>query len=83
MWTPVGIPTWILYFIPLIFARSDASRHYPLILAGACSVLIFVAFWLSPQDSTGTSTLIHRTLVVIAIWVTAVLIDKPSEEPSE
>lgn len=75
--TPVGVPTWLLYLIPLFFARSDSYQHAPLILAGISTVLIFVAFIFSPSDSTGSSTLIHRTVVIIGIWIAAVLLDRP------
>ena len=83
VWTPVSLPLWILYFVPLIFIRAGAFRHYPLMLAGACSVLIFAAFPLSPQDASGSSTLNHRALGVIAIWVAAILIERRRETPSE
>src|SRR5574341_7142 len=75
-WTPVGSPTWILYFIPLLFMRSALHRHYPLLIAGMCTVFIFVAFLLSPDDATGSSTLTHRALLVVAIWVVAAFLDR-------
>ena len=81
--TPVGVPTWLLYLIPLLFARSDSYQHAPLILAGTCTALIYIAFIFSPSDSTGSSTLIHRTVVIIGIWITAVLMDRPRKESSE
>ena len=83
MWTPVGTPTWILYLVPLFFLRSHPFPHYPLILAGTCTVLIFVAYVFSPQDPSGISSLTHRALVVIAIWVAALWQEKTAQEPDE
>jgi hypothetical protein len=76
-WTPVGTPVWLLYFVPLLFMRSAPHRHLPLILAGACTVCIFVAFLLSPSDPSGSKTLTHRATLVVAIWVAALFMDRP------
>jgi hypothetical protein len=81
VWTPVGTPTWFLYFLPLLFMQSDLQRHFPLILAGTCTVFIFVAFLLSPQDATGSSTLTHRAILVMGIWLTALILDRRRDEP--
>lgn len=83
MSTPVGVPSWLFYLVPIFFARSVSYQHAPLILAGATTVLILVAFVFSPSDSTGSSTLIHRTVVIIGIWIAAVFLDRPREESSE
>lgn len=81
--TPVGTPIWFLYFIPLLFMRSALHRHYPLILAGTCTVFIFIAFLLSPPDASGSSSLVHRAILVMAIWATAMVLDFQRQEPED
>lgn len=71
--TPVSFPAWLLYLVPLFFIPSAATRRYPLILAGICTLFIFAAYWLSSDDAGEVSTLVHRVVVVSAIWA-AVLI---------
>jgi len=80
VWTPVGTPTWILYFIPLLFMRSAIHRHYPFIRAGLCSLFILAAFLLSPPDTTGSKTLTHRAVLIIAIWGTAIFMNRRNKK---
>jgi hypothetical protein len=81
LWTPVGAPVWILYLVPLLFLRSFPFPRYPLILAGACTFFIFVAFLLAPPDASGVRTLKHRAFIVVAIWIMAVWQDRLNKNP--
>jgi hypothetical protein len=71
--TPVSFPVWLLYLLPLFFIPTAATRRYPMVLAGICTALIFAAYWLSSDDSGEVSTLVHRVVVVAAIWVAVIL----------
>jgi membrane protease YdiL (CAAX protease family) len=66
--TPVSFPAWLLYLVPLFVIPSAAARRYPVILAGICTVLIFAAYGLSSEDAMEVSTLVHRVVVVSAVW---------------
>lgn len=47
--TPLGIPVWVLYLIPLILTHQMPYRWAPSILASCCAGLTFLAYFISPD----------------------------------
>ena len=75
--TPLGVPVWLLYFIPFLFMPRKAPRYYSLSLAGLCTILIFLGYMLS---SLGASERVSgRGIVVIVLWVYASVLTRRRE----
>ena len=70
--TPLGIPYWLLYGIPFFFIRYNTPRNFAFILAGTCSVLIFVGYLLSPGERAEPLT--HRASAALILWSVAIIL---------
>jgi hypothetical protein len=76
--TPLGVPAWMLYFVPFFFMPENVSRYYPIGLAGLCTLLIFIGYMLSPPGASEHVS--GRGIVLIVLWVYAVVLTRhPSE----
>ena len=72
--TPLGTPVWILYFLAFFFIPSKIPQHYPLNLAGLCTILILIGYLLSSEGAL--EPLPQRGLVIIALWVYAMILTR-------
>jgi hypothetical protein len=71
--TPLGIVTGILYVIPVYLAGWFLKTAYLYGIAMLCSVLIVVAWLLSPPGGIPWIAHANHSLAVVAIWATAAL----------
>lgn len=75
LYTPLGAAVGVAY-IPLIFCGLWFTRPYaPFVLASFSSILIVLGLFASPEPVTSVEAVfLNRTMSVLAIWVTAVLV---------
>jgi hypothetical protein len=69
--TPIGIAAWILYALPLGLASWSSHRHLPVIIAGACTVLLMVTYFVSPPGVSFEFDVVNRGLGLIMLWTMA------------
>ncbi|MGH7232704.1 MAG: PAS domain S-box protein, partial [Nitrospiraceae bacterium] len=72
--TPLGIPIWIPYLVPVLLTFWLPQLFAPLIVATACSALIVLAFFLSPAGEFPGMALINRFFGIVGLEVTALLV---------
>ncbi len=70
---PLAVYDWALYFIPLFFTFWSKGRHYSILVAASCTILIYLAFVLSPLVVSFTAT-INRSLGVVVLWIMALIL---------
>ncbi len=72
---PLGVVEWVPYAALILLTLWSPYRHFPLILAAACALLIVIGFVYSPSGEISASTDLFNRLVGIAvIWVIAILV---------
>jgi signal transduction histidine kinase len=72
--TPLGTAEWLGYVLPLLISALALRRGYTLALTSTCSFLIILAYYLTPMGIEPQGALLSRTLGIVVIWVTAVLL---------
>jgi len=72
--TPLGLMTWILYFIPLFLTLYIRWQYGPFVVAGASIILICISFFISPRDMSEFYALVNRGFFSILLIVSSVLI---------
>ena len=73
--TPIGLAAWILYFIPLFLTIYMSWKYAPFLAAGACILLTFIGFFLSPLGSTPIMfELLNRVFFSLMLLIAAYLI---------
>ncbi len=70
---PMGIEVWLFYVALVLLCLWSPHRHYALVLAAACTVLIILGFLYCPAGISPEVAFFNRSLGVVAIWVTAIL----------
>ena len=72
LWTPLGVPYWLLYAVPFFFIRYDTPRNFAFILAGTCTVLIVVGYVLSPGGKAEPLT--YRASAALILWIVTITV---------
>jgi signal transduction histidine kinase len=72
--TPQGTAEWLGYILPLLVSALFLRRRYILVLTSACSLLIVLAFYLTPMGIEHHGALFSRILGIVVIWITAILL---------
>lgn len=72
--TPLGLMTWILYFIPLFLTLYIRWQYGPFVVAGTAIILIGISFFISPRDMSEFYALINRGFFSVLLIVSALLI---------
>jgi PAS domain-containing protein len=72
--TPLGLMTWILYFIPLFLTLYIRWQYSPFVVAGMSIFLICISFFISPRDMSEFYALVNRGFFSVLLVVSAVLI---------
>ena len=71
---PLEVATGTLFLIVVLLGLRVADERFPLVAAGAATVLIGVSALLAPIDAHLDIGVINRGLSVLVIWITAVLV---------
>jgi hypothetical protein len=71
---PLGIPYWLLYSVPFFFIRYDNPRHFALILAMLCTILMLVGYAVSPGGNGEPMT--HRASAAIIVWIVVIALTR-------
>ena len=74
--TPLGTATWALYALPLGLSRWSPMRPLTLIMAGACTVLIIVAHFLSAPGPSSGVDVFNRVFGVLMVWIGAFFLNE-------
>ena len=69
--TPSGISIWALYVLPLGLSRWFLFRQFTWVVAGTCTVLIFLGYFYSPPGASCDVAVINRSLGVFMVWIAA------------
>jgi hypothetical protein len=74
--TGLGLTPWLLYVLPLGMTYWIGYLIAPLVVASACIVLIFVAYFLSPPLMPASIAMTNRlfgavTFLVLGCWIVA------------
>jgi PAS domain-containing protein len=72
--TPLGLMTWILYFIPLFLTLYIRWQYGPFAVAGSAIILIGISFFLSRRDMSEFYALANRLFFILMLIVSALLI---------
>jgi len=80
--TPLGLMTWILYFIPLFLTLYIRWQYGPFLVAGIAIILTVISFFISPRDMLEFYALVNRGFFGVLLVVSAALIwrNKKREE---
>src|SRR2546427_4258801 len=71
---PLGIAVPMLYAIPLLLTSKELTRTFTLGLAAAASCLTVLGFLLSSHGPELWPAVANRSLSLVTIWVTAILV---------
>ncbi|MFH0968708.1 MAG: PAS domain-containing protein [Methanobacteriota archaeon] len=74
--TPLGLMTWILYFIPLFLTLYIRWQYGPLFVAGTAIILIVISFFISPRDMSETYAIMNRVFFASMLAVSALVIEQ-------
>ena len=74
--TPLGLMTWILYFIPLFLTLYIRWQYGPFVVAGTAIIFIGISFFISPRDMSEFYALVNRVFFSGMLVVSALLIWK-------
>ena len=69
--TPLGIAIWALYVLPLGLSRWFLFRQLTWVVAGTCTALIILGYFLSPPGASFDVVVINRSLGVLMVWIAA------------
>lgn len=72
--TPLGLMTWILYFIPLFLTLYIRWQYGPFAVAGTAIILIGISYFLSPRDMSEIYAIMNRLFFGGMLTVSALLI---------
>jgi hypothetical protein len=71
---PLGFTPWLLYVIPLGLTYWASYLYAPIVVATACTILLFVGHLLSPEGVSTPIALTNRAFGVVTFWILGVLI---------
>jgi signal transduction histidine kinase len=76
LWLPLGVAVGVLYWGVVLIALASPQRWFPLIVTGACSILIIVGALLGPilPGVPLWMAVTNRLLSLIVIWVPVVVL---------
>ncbi|HWQ68194.1 MAG TPA: PAS domain-containing protein [Methanospirillum sp.] len=74
--TPLGLMTWILYFIPLFLTLYLRWQYGAFIVGGSAILLIGVSFFISPRDMSETYAIINRVFFAGMLALSALMIEQ-------
>jgi hypothetical protein len=72
--TPLGIAVGVLYIVPILLSMWTHTKTVTWILAIAASVLILIGYLASPPGPSVWQAVSNRTLSLLAVWVTVLLV---------
>jgi PAS domain S-box-containing protein len=70
---PLGHVVWVPYVVLVLLCLWAPHRHYALVVAAACTVLMILGFLYCPPGISRRIALFNRAVGVVAIWITAFL----------
>lgn len=71
--TPLGLPVWLLYLVPVLLSSRMRRRIWPFTSAGFCSILVVIGLYLSPPGASYPYALANRMIGVALVWAVAFL----------
>jgi hypothetical protein len=71
LFTPLGIPVWLLYGVPFLFLQAYRPRYHVHGLAIVCTFLIWIGYFLSPQGHPQLTN--ERFGATIIVWCIVLL----------
>ena len=71
--TPLGYAEWTLYVVPIALCLFVGQPSAPPIAAVACSILLVLGYFISPEGAESYMALVNRILGAIALWVVAIV----------
>ena len=76
LWVPLGVAIGMLYWGVVLIALASPQRWFPLIVTGACSILIILGALLGPMlpGVPLWMAATNRALSLIVIWVPVVVL---------
>jgi len=76
LWVPLGVAIGVLYWGVVLIALASPQRWFPLIVTGACSILIILGALLGPSlpGVPLWMAVTNRLLSLIVIWVPVVVL---------
>ncbi len=73
LFLPMGVAEAVPYVAVVLIALRSPDKNDPLRLAGLCTILTVVGYYLSPTGAEAWIGMTNRTIAVFAIWSTALL----------
>ena len=67
----LGVSIWGLYVLPLGVSSWSGTRTFVFVVAGACTVLIILGYFLSPPGLSVEFVIFNRMLGILTVWITA------------
>ena len=76
LWLPLGVADGVLYLGVVLISCTSSQRRFPVVVAGACSVLMIAGAVFSPTlpNVPLWIGIINRLLSLMVIWVPALVI---------
>ncbi len=76
LWLPLGVADGVLYLAVVLISCTSSQRRFPVVAAGACSVLMVIGAMFSPTlpNVPPWIGIINRLLSFMVIWVPAIVI---------
>jgi signal transduction histidine kinase len=72
--TPLGVTAYVAYIVVIMLSLWLPHRGTTLAAAGCCSALLLVGLHLSPAGGVWWMGVTNRTLTLVTIWLTVVLV---------
>lgn len=72
--TPLGVADGVLYVAVVLLAPKLHKARLILFVAGICTFLTILGYFLSPPGGIHWMVLANRSLAIFTIWVTAILL---------
>jgi GAF domain-containing protein len=79
---PIGIAEAVPYIAVVLIALRSPDKNDPLRLAGLCTLLTIIGFYLSPPGAEPWIGMTNRSIALFAIWSTALLAMQVRESDS-
>lgn len=70
--TPLGVPVWLLYFVPLILSYWSTTHYTVPMVCIATLVFLGTGYFLSPPGIPASTALFMRTLFSVVFISTAI-----------
>ena len=71
---PLGVALGVLYILPLLATLFLQDSRLTRVVAIIATLLIMMGYWISPEGGDQWTVLVNRTISVVAIWVTYLIV---------